>query len=164
MNRTIFAIRGLLRIFLGWIFLWAFVDKFWGLGFSTIKANAWINGGSPTLGFLKYSTKGPLASLFQSLAGNGVVDWIFMLGLLGIGLCLMLGVAIRFSSWSAIVMLSLMYLSALWPATNPIVDEHIIYILVLIYLSIAEPGEFIGIGKWWKTTALARRFPLFNNS
>lgn len=153
-----------MRIFLGWIFLWAFVDKLWGLGFSTIKANAWINGGSPTLGFLKYSTKGPLASLFQSLAGNGVVDWIFMIGLLGIGLCLMLGVAIRFSSWSAIVMLVLMYLSALWPATNPVIDEHIIYILVLIYLSVAEPGEFIGIGKWWKTTSLARRFPLFNNS
>lgn len=164
MNRGIFIIRGVLRIFLGWIFLWAFADKLLGLGFSTIKASAWINGGSPTLGFLKYGTKGPLGSLFQSLAGSGAVDWMFMLGLLGIGLCLMLGIAIRFASWSAIIMLVLMYLAALWPANNPVIDEHMVYIAVLIYLSIAEPGEFIGFGKWWKSIALARRFPMFNNS
>jgi thiosulfate dehydrogenase [quinone] large subunit len=164
MNRGIFIIRGALRIFLGWIFLWAFMDKLFGLGFSTIKASAWINGGSPTLGFLKYATKGPLGTLFQSLAGSGAVDWIFMMGLLGIGLCLMLGVAVRFSSWLAIIMLALMYLAALWPVNNPIIDEHVIYITVLIYLSITEPGEFMGLGKWWKSTALARRFPIFNNS
>ena len=34
------------RIALGWTFLWAFVDKLFGLGFATAAEDAWINGGS----------------------------------------------------------------------------------------------------------------------
>ena len=40
------------RLALGWIFLWAFLDKLFGLGHSTPSTGAWINGGSPTKGFL----------------------------------------------------------------------------------------------------------------
>lgn len=31
--------------------LWAFLDKTFGLGYSTRVAKAWVNGGSPTKGF-----------------------------------------------------------------------------------------------------------------
>jgi hypothetical protein len=75
MNKTIVA---LLRISLGFIFLWAFADKTFGLGFATTSANAWINGGSPTYGFLTFATKGPFADFFKSLAGNNFVDIVFM--------------------------------------------------------------------------------------
>ena len=37
-----------LRLSLGWIFLWAFLDKMFGLGHETTSAQAWINGGHPT--------------------------------------------------------------------------------------------------------------------
>ncbi|MER7365496.1 hypothetical protein ABT353_22580, partial [Nonomuraea wenchangensis] len=40
------------RISIGWVFLWAFLDKTFGWGFATPAAKAWINGGSPTTGFL----------------------------------------------------------------------------------------------------------------
>ncbi|RGA01239.1 hypothetical protein DI270_030565 [Microbispora triticiradicis] len=40
------------RIAIGWVFLWAFLDKLFGWGFATPAAKAWINGGSPTTGFL----------------------------------------------------------------------------------------------------------------
>ena len=66
---------GLLRIAMGWIFLWAFLDKCFGLGFATGRdpetgaidfgsADAWINGGSPTEGFLSFGlhTKEPFTS------------------------------------------------------------------------------------------------------
>ena len=54
---------GLLRVAMGWTFLWAFVDKLFGLGFATGRnaetgaivfggPDAWINGGSPTAGVL----------------------------------------------------------------------------------------------------------------
>ena len=43
----------LTRILLGFVFLWAFLDKTFGLGYATEPAKAWINGGSPTTGFLK---------------------------------------------------------------------------------------------------------------
>src|SRR3712207_7355187 len=48
---TRYVLAGL-RLALGWIFLWAFVDKLFGLGFATKAENAWIDGGSPTQGFL----------------------------------------------------------------------------------------------------------------
>ena len=73
---------GVLRLLLGWTFLWAFVDKLFGLGFNTVADKSWLDGVSPTFGFLKFGTKGPFASLYQSLAGNPVVDWLFMMGLL----------------------------------------------------------------------------------
>src|SRR5687768_4431794 len=76
------------RIALGWTFLWAFLDKAFGLGFSTQADGAWINGGSPTQGFLEFGTEGKVFhDFFAGLAGP-VADWFFMLGLLGIGVAL----------------------------------------------------------------------------
>ena len=40
-----------LRITTGSIFLWAFVDKTFGLGYATASDSARINEGSPTKGF-----------------------------------------------------------------------------------------------------------------
>src|SRR6059058_2844518 len=57
------------RISLGWIFLWAFVDKLFGLGHETTSAQAWIHGGSPTFGFLKKGAAGPFADFYHSIAG-----------------------------------------------------------------------------------------------
>ena len=41
-----------LRLATGFIFLWAFLDKTFGLGFSTPAERAWLNGGTPAQGFL----------------------------------------------------------------------------------------------------------------
>lgn len=86
------AVIGLvgLRLAIGFEFLWAFFDKTFGLGYATPTARAWINGGSPTKGFLSGAI-GPLQGVFNSIAGAPVVDWLFMLGLLGVGLALILG-------------------------------------------------------------------------
>jgi thiosulfate dehydrogenase [quinone] large subunit len=164
MNFGARIVKALLRISLGFIFLWAFLDKLFGLGFSTLKNQSWLSGVSPTASFLEYATKGPLAGMFHLLAGSPIVDWLFMAGLFGVGICLMLGVAVRFSSVVGILMLFFMYLSLLLPATNPILDEHLIYILVLIYLMMTETGEFLGLGRWWKSTALVRRVPFLGNA
>jgi thiosulfate dehydrogenase [quinone] large subunit len=120
---------------MGLIFLWAFVDKLFGLGFATLKEKAWINGGSPTYYFLTYLTKGPFAELFQSLAGIAVVDWMFMLGLLFVGLTLVLN---RFVIWGCIAgsaMLMLMYLASFPPVHNPLLNDHIVYTLVLALIA-----------------------------
>jgi thiosulfate dehydrogenase [quinone] large subunit len=82
------AFLALTRISLGLIFLWAFFDKLLGLGFATASDSSWILGTSPTTGFLQFATKGPFATVFQSMAGNMVVDYLFMAGLLFIGICL----------------------------------------------------------------------------
>ncbi|MDP4010486.1 MAG: hypothetical protein Q8P37_01345 [Candidatus Spechtbacteria bacterium] len=148
-------------MFLGWIFFWPFLDKVFGLGFTTKAEQAWLNGGSPTTGFLKFGTKGPFADMFQNLAGNMFVDWIFMLGLLGIGIALILGIGMRIASYSGALMLLLMYFAVIPPEHNPFLDEHIIYALVLLILPMLGAGHHFGLGKWWNNMAPVKRFPIF---
>ncbi len=124
-----------LRISLGLVFLWAFFDKTFGLSFATKPENAWIQGGSPTTGFLTYATKGPFANFFQNLAGNALVDWMFMLGLLFVGITLFFNKFMKWGSIAGSVMLFLMYIAALPPENNPLIDDHIIYILLLGFLA-----------------------------
>lgn len=150
----------LLRVSMGFVFLWAFLDKLLGLGYATLAENAWIVGGSPTEGFLKFATKGPFAEFFQSLAGSPAVDWFFMLGLLGIGLGLMFGIAIKLSSYSGSVLLILMYLAgSIWPEHNPIFDEHIIYALVILLFPLSDPSV-LGISEWWRKKEFVRKYPV----
>lgn len=125
----------LLRLSMGFIFLWAFVDKVFGLGFATTSTSAWINGGSPTSKFLAFGVKGPFASFFHSLSGIVMVDWVFMLGLLFVGLTLIFN---RYVKWGCIaggLMLFFMYLALLFPENNPLIDEHLVYILVLMLIA-----------------------------
>jgi thiosulfate dehydrogenase [quinone] large subunit len=124
-----------LRFVMAFIFLWAFVDKTFGLGFATTADKAWIAGGSPTFGFLSFATKGPFAEFFKSLAGVPAVDWIFMIGLLFIGLTLLLNKYVKWGAIAGVLMMMLMWLAALWPENNPIVDDHIVYALVLLVLA-----------------------------
>ena len=125
-----------LRLVMGLIFLWAFIDKLFGLGFATKSANSWINGGSPTSGYLVNATHGPLAEIFKSLSGIAVVDWLFMVGLLGVSLTLLFNKYITLGATAGSIMMILMWLSAFPPANNPILDEHIVYILVLAILAL----------------------------
>jgi thiosulfate dehydrogenase [quinone] large subunit len=143
-----------LRIALGWIFLWAFLDKTFGI-YPTAAENAWIAGGSPTTGFLANAPSGPFAELFHALAGSPLVDWLFMLGLLGIGLALIFGIAMRLATWSGSILLGLMWLAVLPPEHNPLIDDHIIYILVLILLYKTNAGNAYGLQNWWKKKAPA---------
>lgn len=133
MNKNIVS---LLRIGLGFIFLWAFFDKVFGLGFATTSDKAWIHGGSPTYGFLAFATKGPFAMFFKTLAGNPLVDWVFMIGLLVVGVSLLFNYFVKIGSIAGLLMVVLMYLSILPPENNPILDEHIIYALIFILLMI----------------------------
>lgn len=150
-----------LRLAMGWLFLWPFVDKVFGLGFATQSEQAWLAGGSPTYGFLKFGAQGPLAPFFNALAGSGLVDWLFMLGLLLIGSALILGVGVRIASYSGAVMLFLMWLAVLPPEHNPVLDEHLIYLAVLISLGLVHAGRYAGLGKWWRKTKLVRNYPWF---
>jgi thiosulfate dehydrogenase (quinone) large subunit len=155
------------RLSIGFVFLWAFLDKTFALGFATGRLEdgtidrtaAWINGGSPTEGFLTFGTSGPLAGFFQGLAGP-VADWAFMLGLLGIGVALMLGIGMRIAAAAGATMLVLMWLAALWPANNPFMDDHLVYALVLVGLALVHAGDTLGFGDRWQRLAIVQRFPI----
>jgi thiosulfate dehydrogenase [quinone] large subunit len=156
------------RISIGWVFLWAFLDKAFALGYATGRNPetdavdyfgdaAWINGGSPTEGFLTFGTKGPLADFYQSFAGATWADWLFMIGLLGIGVALILGVTMRIAAISGALMLVLMWTAALLPENNPFMDDHLIYAMVLGMLALAGAGRTFGLGKWWEGLPVVQR-------
>ncbi|MEV0383793.1 hypothetical protein [Nonomuraea sp. NPDC050643] len=135
------------RISIGWIFLWAFLDKTFGWGLATPAERAWAAGGSPTTGFLKGTGENALGGLFSSLAGQAWVDWLFMAGLLGIGLALVLGIGLRVAAVTGTLMLLLMWLAELPLANNPFMDEHLVYAIVLIGLALTDAGATWGLGR-----------------
>ena len=139
----------LTRLMLGFIFLWAFIDKTFGLGFATKAADAWVSGGSPTAGFLQYGVNpaSPLADIFQGLAGQAWVDWLFMLGLLGIGAALVLGIGLRLAAVGGTILLVLMWLAVLPLANNPVIDDHLIYAAVLWVVALSR-REW-SLTDWW---------------
>jgi thiosulfate dehydrogenase [quinone] large subunit len=153
-------IWAILRLSIGFIFLWSFFDKVFGLGFNTTADKAWVAGNSPTYGFLKFGTRGPLAEFFQSLAGSAVVDWLFMIGLIFVGLTLMLGIMVRLGSLIGALMLFLMYLALIPPEHNPFLDDHIIYAIVLLGLAMIGNDGCCGLGKKWSDLQLAKRYPI----
>lgn len=124
-----------LRLFMSMMFLWPFVDKVFGLGYATKDGAGWIDGVSPTAGFLLHGTSGPLTTFFQSLAGMPLVDWLFMLGLLGTGLTLLLN---RFVVWGALagsLIMLFIYMAAFPPVHSPLLDDHLLQIFALILIA-----------------------------
>lgn len=147
-----------IRLSLGWIFLWAFLDKLFGLGHETESKAAWINGGSPTNGFLKFGAAGPFKGMYNNIAGAAWADWLFMIGLAGIGVALIAGVAMRLAATAGALLLVLMWTAVLPPENNLFMDDHIIYALVLVALAIAGAGHTLGLGSYWERLAIVKRF------
>jgi thiosulfate dehydrogenase [quinone] large subunit len=141
---------GALRIVVGFTFLWAFLDKLFGFGYSTPSARSWLNGGSPTKGFLANSATGPFESFYKDIAGVGWADWLFMIGLVCLGIALMLGIGMRVAAVSGALLYLMMWSVVLPPVTNPVVDDHIIGALLLIGLALMHAGDTFGLGGWWK--------------
>jgi thiosulfate dehydrogenase [quinone] large subunit len=157
------------RISLGWVFLWAFLDKLLALGFSTGRDAdtgivdrfgdaAWIHGGSPTEGFLGFATKGPFSDIYQSFAGAAWADWAFMLGLLGIGAALVLGITMRLATVAGVALLVMMWSAVLPPDNNPFMDDHLIYALTLVVLALLGANKTVGLGRVWERLAIVQRF------
>lgn len=142
------------RIVVGWLFLWAFLDKLFGLGFSTPAERAWIEGGTPAQGFMSNAT-GPFGGFFNAISGPWA-DWLFMAGLLGIGVAMMVGAGLKLAAWTGTLLVFLMYL-ATFPlgqpaevtATNPIITSHWIEAALLLAAAYGLAGDTWGLGKWW---------------
>jgi thiosulfate dehydrogenase [quinone] large subunit len=158
----------LLRMGLGLVFAWAFLDKLFGLGYSTPDARAWINGGSPTRGFLGSIDQGPFASMFRSMAGTWWADWLFMIALAGLGTALLLGIGMRIAAVAGTMLMGMMWLAE-WPpaqttnagqptgSTNPLIDYHVIYAIAMIALATLYAGRRWGLGRMWSELPIVQR-------
>ncbi|MGI5413651.1 hypothetical protein ACQEV9_43420 [Streptomyces chartreusis] len=159
-----------LRLLTGFVFLWAFLDKTFGFGYATPSDKGWIDGGSPTKGFLSGVAAGPMESTFHDWAGAGWADWLFMLGLLGVGVALILGIGLRLAAIAGTLMMALMWVAE-WPpakhlsdgspsmSTNPFADYHVVYAVVLIALAAVGAGAVWGLGRAWARLPFVSRNP-----
>ena len=148
------------RFSLGWVFLWAFLDKTFGLGYATKAEDAWLDGGSPTYGFLNFAATGPFEDFYKSIAGDAWADWLFMIGLAGIGIALIAGIAMRIAAAAGTLLLVMMWTAVLPPENNPFMDDHIIYALVLVLLAAIGAGRFAGLGTAWEKLPIVQRYPI----
>jgi thiosulfate dehydrogenase [quinone] large subunit len=149
-----------LRISTGFVFLWAFLDKTFGLGYATPSAKAWIHGGSPTKGFLSSVDVGPFQSLFHSMAGTWYANGLFMLAMLAVGVALIAGIGMRLAAGAGVLVLALMWFAEFPLAqhttagkasgsSNPITDYHFVYAVGLVVLALTYAGHTWGLGRWW---------------
>lgn len=159
-----------LRIGFGVTFLWAFFDKLFALGFQTgydqagaldrFGPAAWINGGSPTEGFLTFGADGPFKGFYNSIGGTVWADTLFMLGLLGIGAALTFGVGMRFAAVAGAAMYVLMWTVVLPPENNPVLDVHLLGALTVVALALLNAGNTWGLGRWWGSTKIVKEYPV----
>lgn len=106
--------------------------------------------------------------MFHHMAGQGWADWLFMLGLLGIGAALILGIGLRIAAVAGVVLVALMW-AAVWPlaqhaadgsltgSTNPFVDEHVMDALALIAVGVFASGSRLGLGALWARLPFVQR-------
>jgi thiosulfate dehydrogenase (quinone) large subunit len=165
-------IWGVLRIAMGWTFLWAFLDKAFGLGFATGRnpdtgvidffgKDAWIHGGSPTDGVLTFALRGPFKGLFGGLAGQTWIEWVYMASMLLIGGALILGLGTRLAALGGIAWMGIFYTAtAIWPDNNPFLDEHVVYAIVLAGIAFVGAGRYLGLQRHWERLSLVKRFPI----
>jgi thiosulfate dehydrogenase [quinone] large subunit len=168
LTKTAARVLAVFRISLGFVFLWAFLDKTFGWGYATTAERAWVNGGSPTKGFLSSVAVGPFEDFFHSIAGDPWTNWLFMLGLLGIGVALIAGIGLRIAAGAATLMMAMMWIAE-WPlaqhtssgeptsSTNPITDYHYMYAIGAIALAVTYAGHTWGLGRWWAKLPFVQR-------
>ncbi|MCC6404926.1 MAG: DoxX family protein [Candidatus Yanofskybacteria bacterium] len=137
----------ILRIALGWMFFYAGVVK--------LMDPAWS-----AAGYLQGAKTFP--ALFHWFASPSVLPVTNLLnewGLTLIGLSLMLGALVRFSAPLGALMMALYYLVPLeFPHPNAnafIVDQHIIYIVLLLFFAASSAGRFWGLDAWHRRAGQA---------
>jgi thiosulfate dehydrogenase [quinone] large subunit len=146
---------GIFRILVGWLMLWAFLDKMFGLGFETPAGSGMIDGGSPS-SFVLYVTDGLLKDFYVSLAGNTVIDVLFMLGLLVLGFTLILGIASKLSTIAISAFMLIMWSLSIPPSDNPIIDYHLILLVGMLAVYFLGGFRVYSVNNLWVKLPIVR--------
>ena len=141
----------LLRVAVGWFMFYAGITKILDPNWS---AAGYLKGAKLFVGF------------YQWLLGPGILPVINLVnewGLTLLGISLILGAFVRLSSILGAILMLLYYFPILdFPHPNPhsfLVDEHIIYALVLIFFAAIRAGRVWGLENWCSNLPICSRFP-----
>lgn len=159
-NTKTAAALAIMRIILGLMLFWGFLDKMFGLGFPTPESMSYLNGGSPTEMYLVY-TDGWFAPFFHWLSNyHAIADVILLAGMFLLGLSMTFGFCKKISTVAFVAMMTLFYLSAIQPSDNPIFDYHLIYIVLGFAFYFGSGYEKWGMCSYLKETEIVKRFPI----
>ena len=154
----IFAV---LRIMIGLMLLWASFDKMFGLGYPTPHGMGYIDGGSPTEGFLQAASMGTFGWLFEPMMNIiPFTDVLIMISMFGLGIGLILGIGKKICCVGGMVMFFIFYLALCPISDNPVLDYHLIYVVILFGVLVTNSCKVLGLGKMWSDTELVKRFPI----
>ena len=144
-----------LRITMGWFYFYAGITK--------VLDPKWTSAGY--LAGAKTFT-----GFYTWLAQPGIIPYIDFMnkwGLTLLGISLILGLGVRLASLLGALLMALYYLVILdFPYPNAhafIVDEHIIYIGVLLFFSAVQAGKVWGLYDWCAGLPICAKFPKLRN-
>lgn len=144
-----------LRLGMGWLFLYAGVTKIINPAWS---AEGYLRGAKTFPGLFAWFASPDVLPLT-----NFLNEW----GLTLIGVALILGLFVRIASVAGIILMALYYFPILdFPYPNPhsyLIDEHVIYGLAFFALAAFRAGRAFGLEKWCVGLPICRRFPAFRN-
>jgi thiosulfate dehydrogenase [quinone] large subunit len=138
-----------LRLVMGWALLYPGINHLTGMaGFQ--KATAGMMAGAAS------TAANPFAGYFAMLQPYaGMLAWMNALGLALAGAALMLGAFVRLAGLAGAVMM-LNYWAASLPLEHSIVvDDHIVYALLLFGLGALGAGRILGLDAVFEETRLA---------
>lgn len=137
MSRSVRIVIFILRLVLGWLFLYSGITKILDPSWSAEG----IIGGAKTF-----------SAFFHWLSLSQNIGWVNSVNAWGqalIGLSLMSGLLVKWSSVFGMLMMALYYLAVLnFPYPNAhsyLVDDHIIYFLIFLLLYFVNAGKFWGL-------------------
>ncbi len=139
----------LLRLSLGWLMFYAGITKV-------------LNPEWTAKGYLESAKS--LTVFYAWLASPNIlpiIDFIAQWGLTVLGVSLILGIGVRLFSYFGAILMLLFYLPKLeFPYPNAhsfIVDEHIIYTFVFIFLGASRAGRILGLEKWFSNLPILKK-------
>jgi uncharacterized membrane protein YphA (DoxX/SURF4 family) len=144
-NKIVQGLLALLRILIGWQFLYEGLIKLFDPAWSArpyLEGSRWIFGD-----IFRWMASGS--------AGIHIIDFLNAWGLTAVGLALMLGIFTRLASWAGIIMLSMYYLAyppfggysygAVTEGSYLIVNKNLIELAALLVLAFIRSGDFFGL-------------------
>jgi uncharacterized membrane protein YphA (DoxX/SURF4 family) len=139
----------LLRVVLGYGFFFAGIDKLFALGGKPFSAAGFLTHatGGTWPGVAATTIVNPTHSLWVNLGNSsavGLINTLVVVGEIAIGLCLILGLATRFSGIMGAILTGLFYFAA-WDFANGIVNEQLLYAVGAGFLAYVGAGQYYGL-------------------
>jgi len=144
-NKIVPGLLALLRILIGWQFLYEGLIK---LLDPTWSARPYLEGSRWIFGDI-------FRWMVSGTTGIQIIDFLNAWGLTAVGLALMLGLFTRLASWAGIIMLSMYYLAyppfggysygAINEGSYLIVSKNLIELAALLVLAFTRSGNFFGL-------------------